>query len=511
MISLETDLLVIGGGIVGLGVADFAASRGLRVVVVEAGPPDLAKEQPAQPKVVCAKRPHEGCELARHQVLGGNGHYWGGGLMRTPDTTLHGILGVRQYPGNTGGGPDLASHFVRVEQAVGLKIPPAREAPEIERLSEMGLQAAEICVLPGKRRNVAATFLASLTQNPRCTVLSPATVADLEVWGRVSEKIRVQSVEVSFAGDQITVLPQNVVIAAGVIDSNVLVQRFASRLLSDDMLGRLGRGMHEHLSVPIADIGKKSGRSIRNFVAPRFRGRTIVGRHYELPLLNDTHSGGFLHFTFSFDEASPYREIKELMLLRQQQAGMASLLRAGLRVAGYLPELTRLGVERVVRRRLYVGDDVTVTVTLDFESSVSEQNMLTLDGDQVLFDWDIRPGDEASFLALLPTCDRFLKVLEEDFGARLHRLFDLKDEKAAVAHLHLRARDCYHLGGGLCAGEHGAPVGTDLRLAGSENVWIVSTAVYARPGVVNPTHGLLALADWLTATLAKEASSGRHR
>jgi choline dehydrogenase-like flavoprotein len=493
MIADEFDLVVIGGGIVGTAIADAATARGLHVALIEIGPAELSEQQPATPAVVCRRRPHLGCVAARNHVLGGNGHYWGGGLMRPPGLSLADCLGIADDRA-AGNAVDLGSHFAAVERRLGLREPPARAPADLTNGIGEPVLAAEICVLPGRSRNVAATRLARLKVSPRCMIVASATLVGFDSES-ASEGRRVRALWIVHGGGRSRIVGRRFVIAAGVVDSNLIVQRFAGELLPGAHIEQLGRCLHDHWSVPIADVRLQAGGALRKALAPRFRNGLIVGMHYELPPAPGWGARGFLHFTFAFDEVSPYREIKNLMLFRQQKAAVRQLLGAALPLAGHLPTIARIGTERVLGKRLFLADGIRATATLDFETFPHASNALRLDGDQASFDWEISAEDEASFTGLLAYCRRVISAVEARFSVQMVPQFDWSKETAALEHFRRTATDTYHLGGGLAFGGKTAALDSELRLRGTENLHVVSTAAFARPGIVNPTHCLLALAD----------------
>ncbi len=203
-----------------------------------------------------------------------------------------------------------------------------------------------------------------------------------------------------------------------------------------------------------------------------------------------------MHFTFQFDEVTPYRELKQLMTLRQKRAPLIQQLQALQSLFTATPALLQIARERMLHRRLHLAQELTVTATLDFETFPHPENSLTLHGPDAELAWDIREQDEMSYLELLRKAQSVLGELIQGYGMQVRPIATLADEADALLHLHRSATDAFHLGGGLAAGcEDGAAVDTNLRLCGTENVYVVSAAVLARPGVVNPTLTLLALAD----------------
>ena len=95
----------------------------------------------------------------------------------------------------------------------------------------------------------------------------------------------------------------------------------------------------------------------------------------------------------------------------------------------------------------------------------------------------------------------------EALARRFSMTFEPVDSLAAASapeeHLARCATDAYHLGGGVQAAQTAADgiLRPDLRMHTVSNVHMVSTAAFRRPGIANPVHTLLALADRLTRRL----------
>jgi hypothetical protein len=86
------------------------------------------------------------------------------------------------------------------------------------------------------------------------------------------------------------------------------------------------------------------------------------------------------------------------------------------------------------------------------------------------------------------------------YASRLARRLD---RAIRIRYLHAAGKDILHLGGGLAPARRDARsvLAPDFSFPAACNAYVISTAVFARPGVVNPTHTLLALAEWLLPRL----------
>jgi hypothetical protein len=492
----DFDVVVLGAGIVGSAIATGLATKGHSVALIERGGQSVSEQIEARPLIKCTERIHIGCLRARNHVLGGNGHYWGGGLMRPPYMGLSDCLGISETISEES--ENLTNHFRNVEELLGVRMPPSRAKFSVSDSGIGPCHSAEICVLPGKNRNTSRYLLERIRQMPCCELITDAEVETFSTRGR-----NPSSVTISQGGKLREIRGRCFVIAAGVIDSNLMVLAHAKEL-GLKTSPELGGGLHDHLSLPIARV--RVSPKARGLLAPLFRERLIVGRHFELKSHSGWNAGGFLHFTFEFDELSPYREIKQIMLLRQQGASATELLKASLPLLSVTHELFQVGLERVLKRRLYLSDGVVISATLDFETFPHPENALRLVGDCAELAWNIHDQDELVFLELVDKANRLIAELASTHGMVVEPLAEFSSRTQAVDYLYTAATDAFHFGGGLAAGHTGISiVDKNLLLAGTNNVYVISSAVLRRSGVVNPTHTLLALADRFVTTYRKDA------
>lgn len=492
--NCDFDIVVVGGGIVGSAIAAGLAAKGHSVVLVERGDMAVSSQVEARPIIKCTKRMHMGCFQARNHVLGGNGHYWGGGLIRPPSMGLDECLGISEVASEDL--ESLAANFRNVEELFGVQWSPSRTPFPLKDSAIGTCHLSEICVLPGKLRNTSRYLLERFRRMPRCETLTCAKVASFTHNQNGSSGRNVSSLIINQGGKLRELAARSFVIAAGTVDSNLIVLAHAQGFgVEIEKLG-LGSRLHDHLSVPIARVRLSSNRELKDLLAPRFMNGLVRFRRFELKCGTGWGAEGFVRFLLGSDEISPYQEIKRLMLLRQQGASPTRLIKASLPLLSVTPELFRVAIERVLKRRLYLSDDLVVSATLNFETFPHPANALRLVGDQAELAWTINEQDELSYLELLDKANRLIAELARNYGMAVEPLADFSSPQRAIDYFHTAATDTFHLGGGLAASDDGmGAVDQNLKLVGTGNVYVVSSAVLRRPGVVNPTHTLLALAD----------------
>ncbi len=311
MSEIRAQFAIVGGGIVGTFLADHLTRRGATVALIERGSTAFSTRGAAAPAVECAKRQHIGAYKARNHVLGGNGFFWGGGLVRPPSTRLCDLLGASADSGDFD--TDLIEHFVAVEAELAPNYQAVRVRCSPEDCGIGPLYLSETMVLAGRARNISLRALSKLRANKRCQIIAEAELIHFSRSG-----MKIASVEIVTGGQRVVVRADTIVISAGTINSNLILLRHANEL---GVTADIGRGLHEHLSVPMYAVTGFVSPKLRKLVAPSIRNGAVVGRRFEIPKSPAFGHGGFIHFQFPFDDVSPYREIKDVMALRQQRAG----------------------------------------------------------------------------------------------------------------------------------------------------------------------------------------------
>ncbi len=393
---------------------------------------------------------------------------------------------------------DLSPAFDVVERMFGIQRPPGRSILSVRDPAIGTCEVAEIWILSGRNRNTSLPALRRLQALPGCEILTGVEVIEPSDPRLSQRRLTLESVNLQYGGKTRSISARNFVIAAGVIDSNLWVSAHAEKLGLGEAQERMGSRMHDHFSVPLARIGLSGHPRLRELLAPGFVRGMVLGRHFELACERGWGARGFLHFQFGFDDVSPYREIKNLLSLRQRAASASDLVRAAGGLIAHAPGLVKLAAERVINRRLHLSDGLSVVATLDFESFPHPRQRLRLRGGHAEFSWAINDEDEISFIELSGKGKALLSEFARTYSIQVKSLVDWEDPDALRSHLHETATDAFHLGGGLDMGPNGnGLVESDLRLVGTSNVYLISTAMFGRPGVANPTHTLLALAQRL--------------
>jgi len=384
----------------------------------------------------------------------------------------------------------MVAAYDRIERRLGA--PPAGRFPHGSERDPVTI--CEVNVLPGRRRNLGRTVLASCLRDPGFHLLCPAEVVGtmLDAADRV-ETLAVRTDD----GTSLELRAAHVVLAMGVIDTNLFAQAHLASIVEGPTV-RIGTRLHDHWSLPVARLRWKGRAGLDWLYPPTFRGGCVQGRRVELEarLPWGVHAG-FLHVQAHYDEIEPYATIKRWMSARQEGRGwghqarfLGPLLRHGAR-------LGRIGWSRYAERRLFVPDGTPLDLVLDFESCAADENRLVReDGEHRLY-WDIREQDVAAFAVLVARALRLAAGWAREASADLEPLTDSAELGALESYLRAHAVDAYHLGGGLAVGGDPARavLAPDFRFHRLRNLGVIGTAAFARPGLANPVETLLAMCE----------------
>lgn len=496
------DVAILGAGIVGCYLASRLATQGGRVALIDRGPLRPRAPSAALPDLTCVGRGHLGSRLARNHVVGGNSLFWGGGLIPNRADSLAECMAGTFFANDTSN-ETMRAYLSSVARALGVK----RPSP-IEPAVSSGPRSAhrsEMLVLLGRRRDIAGRMLGAPDFARGVDVYPDSLVEALSAANGRLREISIRSAGLGRA----SLSAREFVISMGVVDSILFAIRFGAELRIDAG-SQVGRCLHDHWSVPIFDVTRRSPAFLRE-VAPRFLEGNLATSRVELRDPAGWGARGFLHFQPRFDEAPPYREIKKLLELRQKGGTPGAYARVAAGLVASVPMLAKLGMDRLMDRTVTVGKDVPIGASVDFESYPSPENRIEWTADHsARLHWRICGQDADTFSGLLAQC---VSLVQRDAACNgiewTNRVDGFGGDRAGYLEHH--GIDAYHLGGGLQVGTdyRNSVLDPHLRLHGTRNVSVISTAVFARPGVANPTLTLLALAEWYAAH-AFEDSGVRH-
>ncbi len=477
---MEFDVLIVGGGIVGLYLAQACAEKGASVCVVEKGGESDGVPQ-TEPPIQFSERQNLAAVEARNHILGGNSRYWGGALVED-DGALIASLGIRN---------GSLEAFRLASDVVYSKLGIRRTRRSKHLDSEDPIVLCEFPVLTGKWRHIwAATSTSLEAQGIRC-YLNSEVLSVSKVDGRNVALLN------QAHGEEQTVGFRSLVVSAGVVDSIRVLARLFPELEGQG----LGLGMHlnDHLSFPVLSFPWKRTAMLDKLFPPRFDKSVTVGRRLEF-CLPESGTKGFLHLQAPYDEVEPYRSLKRLVFSKQLGLSVPEVISSGFSLMSGGITTLRVGLDRFLAHRLFYPEGAKVNLLVDIESGAEAEKFFSLDGDYVL-NWSLSEADvnhlaEASLKAL-----NLLGAEILDEQALVLARADI-ESPAFSTRVHENCTEALHLGGGVQAFTEAIDgLGMKCRLPSEIPAYVMSTAIFPRAGVANPVQTLMVCAEMLSSHL----------
>lgn len=490
------DVCIVGAGAAGIALAVELRRSGLRVLLLEAGGLDVEAESQDPYRAEVTGLPHAGVHEGRFRALGGSTTRWGGQILEFDD------LDFAERPWVDGSGwpigkAELQPYYDRaihlegldrvflddrqVTRSVGLAWPDFGE--------DFEYAYSRWC----PERNFARLHGDLIRRDPHLTVYVHANLCELvlEADGRSVREARCRTLsgrEARFAAGRF------VLCMGGIETARFLLQPAPFGLpLATTPHPLLGRWFQDHIVVKTATVrGVSLHPPLRYFDYVRTQGHKY---HPKMKLsaaaqrrLNILNVGA----TMSYVEppgAEPRSTAARLPRLARRYAHQ--LMSGGLawRPPSAETRLT-LHCEQSPRSRSRVGLTDSRDATGLLRASI---------------DWRVDDAEIRSLQAVTT-------LVADTFAERgLGQVTPDPDVAAGDDSFVARFEDCYHHMGGarMASSARDGVVDPDLKMFGSDNVYICSSAVFPTSGFSNPTHTLIALAARLGAHLSATASAAR--
>lgn len=480
---IACDVLIVGGGVVGIYLARACSEKGLTICVVEKGG-DTDSEPNTYPPIKFSTRQNLAAVEARNHVLGGNSRFWGGALVED-DGTLIEALGISAAAAQG----VFSEASTKVYEKIGIRRT-KRSALSCETTFHAAL--CEFPVLTGKCRNIWSAAGEELAVMGIHCFLESEMVAVFKNDG--SNVALIQDAD----GVKQNVKFSALVVCAGVVDSIRQLSRFFPHLIHAQR--KIGHKLNDHLSLPVISFPWRRTVLLDRLFPPRFEKAVTVGRRleFELPM---SGRKGFVHLQAPFDDVEPYRSLKRLVFVRQRGISLGGMARALFSLAFCGLTTLRIGLGRLFAKRLFYPEGAVVNLMVDIESEAEEDKSISLSDDYIL-NWQLSAFDianlrEASLIALELVGG---EILNSEMLAQLRGKIESDEFSDYVQH---NCKEALHLGGGLQDALMPLPgLGLKCRASVEIPTYVVSTAMFPRAGVANPVHTLLVCAELLSQYLA---------
>ena len=487
----EYDVCVVGAGAAGLYLTSRLAQEGLRVALLDRGPSKPQQVSDGEDFDFLEDR-YSGAVEGRDFGVGGSTARWGGLLVPYVQADVRGdaawqhiVSAVRRTAGTVLGqlGWTQSATFDDTWLDTSLRLP-------IDP-SGCGLGQVSSLYLPFRRKNLVWLLSRAMGASAGCapTVYAGHTASGWEV--TASDPPRVDAVlAVDPAGDRYTIRAHKFVIAAGALESTRCALELSASLPAGALGGHhwLGKCLSDHLSFTAGTFDGSHRQRALERLGFRFEDGWMRGLRFVAD--ENTGARSFAHAVF--DSADPaFQVAREAMRALQSRRIPRVSLTEVARASSSMP---RMLFDRYVRKRLHHSSRTVVRLQIDVEQAPDPNNSLTLlpthrdrrGRSRLGIRWGIRPADnqrmaesKAAFLSQLGSLPDFPAVTPCDLVASGAKVYD-----------------AYHPVGTCRLGvDDQAVVDPSLKLRGTANVWIVSTAVLPSAGSANPTFSMLCLVE----------------
>ncbi|HEU0044250.1 FAD-dependent oxidoreductase [Sphingomonas sp.] len=506
----KADVLIVGGGAVGLAMAVRLARRGVRVLLLEAGPatPPARYEQFNKGRLV--GRPHRGLTQGRMRALGGTTRLWGGQLVP---------FSAQDFDGPTVDGPspwpvrhveiapaiDTAFRFLGIDAAGAEPDTIWRRASKLPATLGERLRLRLNIWLP--QPDFTRLFADDLRSLSSLTIVTdhPVTRLRFAAQGRVAgvEVDRPDGTVAHFAAD-------HVVLATGTFENVKLLLRTAATEPRCGFEGNsnIGKGYIDHLHGLAGTIHVADARRMRElFDNIYFDGRKHGVKVEATEAFRTEHGGANCAGTINTPTSVGVlvQDLRGLLGRIRGNPGDARLLDAGRNAFTLSRILFPLAIRYLWHRRSTSLLSLGVSFGVEIEQIVTSKSYLTLEADvpperaEICLHWNL-DGRE------IDTVAAFCEEAAAAFVATGLGTIDIDPRITArdPAFL-LSCHDSSHQMGGsrMAASAADGVVDRDLRVWGTDNLHVAGACTFPTGSFANPTLTAIAfalrLADHLTA------------
>ena len=501
--EVQTDLCICGAGAAGLFLATALAERGLSAIVLEAGG-KLTEDECASGLEAEVEGGYRATRDGRAFGLGGTTSRWGGQMV--PHTNLDLDSGDGQaFDFWTELLPTVERHAPEVYRLLGVEnasngfqADDLLPAATLVSLRARGLEVVTGDWLPFSRRNFATLLNRTGHAAPQVYLNSPVVGWELRTDGG-GQLVVVTAIARSRNAKTIRVRARRYVLAAGTIESTRIlleIERALGRPLHPG--AALGRYLGDHLSCRVAEVAAGCWRQCATLFGPRFTQKRMRTFRLLPRARTDDAPRAYFHFIYEYRDAG-IQAVRNLLTAFQTRRWSSAFQPDNLR--GTI-DLFPLAWHRYLRHRLYLSPSTPAHLQLDIEQTPNPENRVLLSSrrdahgrPKALIRWQVTAADTA---AIRSAAVRFLRLWpEKELNLPLQPVLD---HCTAI-----KPHDVYHPVGTCRMGVgREAVVDPQLRVHNTQNLWLLSTAVFPTAGTANPTFSLLCLGAALAERLRSE-------
>lgn len=497
--EIRSDIVVVGGGTIGLVIAERLANKGKSVTILEAGPEFFDEEQNnLLNEVHFARTIYPGARNGRYRCLGGTSIRWGGALIP---------IQHEDFPDNVWPIPhhELDKYIPDVEFLFGL----TSGSYKSEKLNLLGDDyVARLAKWPKfKNRNTAKLLKNELIANPKITIYVNANLIQLKF-----ENNRVTAAEaVSLNENKVIVSGESFIIAAGAIETTRILLQYFSQFEKNNETAKffIGEDFSDHLSVNVASLRIKNRKVFNKIFGYQFVKKGGM-RNLRFEMSAQSNLRGkipphFFHVSFVVSQESGFNALREV--LRNLQEGKIPEIKSIMRILIDLPWIFKALYWKYRFKKLLYPKSSEIQLHLVIEQTPSSQNRVYLSRDSkdyfgsplAVIDWAPMNVD---LYNLQNALNHFIKAWNVSPYNDI-AVLEIRDLDLILSDLH-KGAGIFHPVGTTKVGYSRltSTVNPSLKVHGSDNLFALSTSCLPVGGGANPTMTLLLLGfrlvDYLT-------------
>ncbi len=489
------DVCIVGAGAAGITLAVEFARKGKKVLLLEGGGAQREDSSQQLYDSDVAGLPHHGIHTGRIRVKGGTTVRWGGQILELDPHDFTPRAGVP-----SSGWPFAKSELTQsYERALALEGLAHVERSDAAVWRDLGLPLTQFPDLEAylsrwcPEPNFARLHHKTLATHPNIHLWLHSSAVELLIENNTATGLRARTltgIETIFRA------PQFIFCLGGIESSRFFLQpRPAGLPWNRSKL--LGQHFQDHIDCNAALIEPHNQKTFHDLFDPIFaHGFKYLPKLRLPPQLQAEHNILNIGSTMSFEDTGKLRYQAKLTIRNLMRGRIREVTRENLRhTATHIPMLFRQAWRYKVQRRAFAPPQVRILLRVHCEQEPTSRSSITLtdtrDALGILrarFDWQISSRELATIRQYVLIAQRSLAHL-----ARITPDPDLLSGNPAFL---TRCDDSNHHMGGMRMSTSDASgiVDTNLRLYGTSNTYICSSAVFPCSGFSNPTHTLLALA-----------------
>ena len=499
----DCEVCIVGAGAAGLYLATEFASKGIDTILLEAGGNTASSASIAGFDIKTEKELYLGATKGRYFGLGGTTAHWGGVLVPHTEHDLR----------RNSEAFDVWKHIVEtvdskskdVLEKLGwkkdlsfLNFKNNRVRRFQKLLNSYGISLLSDLHLPFREKN----FIFLLKKIPKSNNNLQIYINSV-VYGWNSSKASssgtIQNIKAkSINGNHLLVNAKKYIISAGAIESaRILLEINQSSdysIIKDT--AAVGSYLSDHISIPIAKVNRASNKKVIRLFSPFFSHGWLKSFRF----LNNSDDNkiprSFFHFVFK-NNSKGFSLAKELLTaIQSKRAPHISIKSFFSGVFG----IVKLGFYRYIFSILYIPLNTEILLQLDIEQHPNRESCVKL-GDELdkygrqmaIIRWSVSEKDIEN-----------TKLMREKFLNKCSKIKEIDLHEIDYDRNVLKFSDAFHPTGTCCMGKtKESVVDENLKVYGTSNLWVVSTAVLPSAGSANPTFTVLCLADKLVENITQ--------